>query len=100
MDRLGVLARRVRWLDRYRRAISAPVGIAVGALLFVDLRDVDWPTAHLWMLAPVATATTWLVTEVALAAVAAVWDTQHSELLRERGLPEARLLRKRRRADR
>ena len=98
MERLDVLARRVRWLDRSRHAIAVVAALVLGPLVireFSRIAGADWPDAHLWMLGAVLIAVFWLATEIALAALAAWWETEHAELARERGLPTARLVRRR-----
>ena len=61
-----------------------------------DALDPDWSRAHITVLGLFGGAVTWLVVEVVLAWVAALWETQHAHLLRDKGLPVAQLLRRRR----
>lgn len=95
--RIEQLARRVRWLDRYRRGISLSTAVALAALLLWQLPTWlgdDWPRVHARMLGITIGATMWIIVEVVLAWFAALWETEHDRAVRDHGLPEARLLRK------
>jgi len=95
MSREELLGRRVRWLDRYRRTIAVTLALAFGPVCFLQLGrwlGSQWPGAHSILLSVCASALAWWVIEVALAWQAAVWETEHDRLLRDRGLPPARLL--------
>ena len=97
MNRVDQLAGRVRWLDRYRRALAVIATLVITPLLVYKFEQVvgdDWPEAHVWMLSIMLALTTWWVTEVALAGVAAVWETEHDRLARSPGLPIARVVRR------
>lgn len=91
-ERIEVLGRRVRWLDRYRRRLA--VG-TVALLVPPCLRELtrflgaDWPQAHVTMLVLMAAVIGWWLLEVALAWVAAIWETELDHLVRDRGLPRA-----------
>ena len=94
------LARRVRWLDRYRRylAITAAALLSILAMSrFEDIAGADWPGAHVDALGIMCAAIFWWVIEVALAWITSVWETRCDRLLRDRGLPRADLLPPRRR---
>ena len=94
-SREELLGRRVRWLDRYRRAIAVTCALAFGPYCLVELSHVlgsEWPEAHLWLLTICASTITWWVVEVALAWQTAVWETEFDRLRGSRGLPPARLL--------
>ena len=89
--------RRVYWLDRGRRPVAILVALTLGPLLtmkFGDAMGPDWPSAHVWMLGLVLTPFIWLVTEITLAGIAALWDAEAAELASKRGVPAARALRK------
>lgn len=97
VDRAEVLVRRVRWLDRYRRwiavsgaAVLAAVMIFATSWLFGD----DWPVFHARLLAIFGAVLGWWLIEVALAWVTAVWETQADRLLRDRGLPPMRVVKR------
>jgi hypothetical protein len=97
MSRIEQLARRVGWLDRYRRPIAVAASLVLSALLLWKLPDVlgdEWPRVHAHLLGIVVGVATWCAIEVALAWLAAVWETEHDRALRDKGLPPARLLRK------
>jgi hypothetical protein len=89
------LARRVRWLDRYRRYISIGLGIGLSVVAmrrFAAIAGSDWPDAHVKALGIMCAVIFWWTTEVALAWITSVWETRCDHLLRERGLPRAELL--------
>ena len=100
--RLEQLARRVSWLDRYRRVISLGTAVVLAALLMWQLPVAfgdEWPRIHARALGVVLGFVCWCFVEVALAWVAAVWETEHDRALRGADLPRASIWR-RRRADR
>ena len=101
MHRIDVLARRVRWLDRYRRTLAILTSVVATPLLvyqFLLAVGLDWPKAHVMMLGIMLAIITWWLTEVALAWLAAVWETEHDRLSTSLGLPVARLVRRARAA--
>lgn len=98
MSREELLGRRVRWLDRYRRTIAIAFTLGFAPICLFKLTHVlgsQWPEAHTWLLTICASAVTWWVVEVALAWQAAVWETEYDRLRAARGLPPARLIRRR-----
>jgi hypothetical protein len=87
-----MLARRVSWLDRYRRAIAVATAALVSAALFTELAEQlgpDWPKVHGTLLAVVVGVVIWCVAEIGLAWLTAFWETECARLLRDRGLPRA-----------
>ena len=97
--RAATLGRRVRWLDTYRRLISILTAVVFFVLLARELAYLFGPQ---WS-GPITTAVAllfaiamWWIVEVAFAWVTAYWETEYVHLLRDRGLPAARLLRPRR----
>jgi len=95
--RADVLVRRVRWLDRYRRAIALAGAAALAiTMIFASswLLGSDWPVLHARLLAIFAAALCWWLIEVALAWVTAVWETEADRLLRDRGLPPMRVVKR------
>ena len=98
MDRIELLARRVTWLDRYRRVIAVISAIVAGAFLMWWLPDglgVEWPKFHARLMSFVLALFAWLAIEVALAWLAAVWATEHDRAVRaDPSLPRAQLLRR------
>lgn len=102
-ERAEKLARRVRWLDTYRRLISV-VTAAVFFVLFArelaDLFGPAWSGPLTTAIAILFASALWWIVEVAFAWVTAFWETEYVHLLRDRGLPVARLLTARSRRDR
>lgn len=99
-DRIDVLARRVRWLDRYRRALSVPFAIGIWIIVsryIAGLFEGDWPGVIPGAAAMLFAVTAWWILEIAFAWTIALWETEHDKLSRDRGLPRAQLVRSRRR---
>jgi hypothetical protein len=97
-DRIEVLARRVRWLDCYRRGIAIGIAIVLAPFVIHELSSflgVEWPQFHATLLTLVACVFAWWMIEVGLAWMAALWETECDRLTRDRGLPRAELLRPR-----
>lgn len=97
-DRIDVLARRVRWLDRYRRLVAIACAIIAAPLVMYRLTVVlgaDWPQFHVTALTVLAASVTWWIVEVWLAWITAVYETQCDRLMRDRSLPRAELVRRR-----
>ena len=93
-DRLELLARRVRWLDRYRRKLAVLAALVLSPLAIAWLaRDLngEW-NRGLTLTAGVIAPVTWWIAELAFAWRAASWETEHAQLSRERGLPKAELI--------
>ena len=94
------LARRVRWLDRYRRYLAIGTAILVALVSmhrFVEIAGAEWPDVHTKALGLMIGVLSWWVAEVALAWITSVWETRCDRMLRDRGLPRAELLPPRRR---
>lgn len=94
-DRIEVLARRMRWLERYRRWIAFGVAVALAPLIMTRLTSVlgkDWPGVHTWALTFVASVVAWAILEISLAWITAVLETQHARLSGRPTLPRAQLL--------
>ena len=99
-DRLDVLARRVRWFDRYRRALSIVIAIAVWVVVSRKLSayfDVKWPNVLAGIVSALVAMLAWAFIEAGFAWVLALWETEHDRISRDRGLPRASLLRRRKR---
>jgi hypothetical protein len=97
--RVDVLAARVRWLDRYRRALSLVAAALVSPYLMSQVGEAlgaEWPPMHATLLAVMLGVIVWWSIEVALVYVTALWETEHDRLARDRGLPRAVLHRPRR----
>jgi hypothetical protein len=89
------LGRRVRWLDRYRRSVSVLLAFVLAPFVLIELSELlgdEWPGFHAAMLAMFLSFMSWWLIEVVLAWMTAVWETEYDRLLRERGLPRARVL--------
>lgn len=90
--RIESLARRVRWLDRYRRLIAIVTAVIFAPMVISRLAEslgTEWPRMHATALAVMVGVGVWCVTEIVLAWVTAVWETDLSRLMRDRGLPRA-----------
>lgn len=97
LSRIQRLARRVGWLDRYRRLVAIAVALFTAPLLISELGETlgsDWPQMHVTLLAAMLGAVVWCVVEVGLAWLTALWETEHHRLMRDGGLPVARMLRR------
>ena len=96
--RLSRLARRVHWVDRYRRTIAVTIAGCAVVFLFVTLPLVlgsDWPVFHARLMAIVAGLVIAFVVEVGLAGVLAWWELQIDRLQRhDRQVPRAIVRRK------
>ncbi len=99
-DRLETLAKRVRWLDRYRRLLS--ISLAVLAWLAIShqlaaLFGAEWPSVVPGATGALFATAAWWIIEIVFAWMIALWETEHDKLSRDRGLPRAELVRRRRR---
>jgi hypothetical protein len=94
--RIGQLAARVRWLDRYRRWIAISAATILSPVLIARAAGelgAEWPQIHATILSVMLGVIVWWVIEVGLAYVTALWETEHDRLLRAHGLPRAVVLR-------
>lgn len=90
--RIDQLAARVRWLDRYRRALAISAAAIIAPILIAQVAEVlgaDWPQIHATVLLVMLGVIVWWVIEVGLVYVTALWETEHDHLVRDRGLPRA-----------
>lgn len=97
--RVAQLARRVRWLDRRRRLLSILAAFAFFIVVSRELSaifDAPWPNLLLGGATLMFAVAAWWIVEVGFAWLMAVWETEHAQLLRDRGLPPARLVLRRR----
>ena len=101
-SRVEVLARRVGWLDRYRRWLAIAITLVVCPLLLLrthaglaEFVTTEWPRLHAMLVTTVVFVTLWMIIETALAWLTAVWETDCVHLMREHRVPPARLLRRR-----
>jgi hypothetical protein len=98
-SRVEQLARRVRWLDRYRRALAVVVAFVFFIVVSRELSaifEAPWPNPLLGGATMLFAIGAWWIAEVGFAWLTAVWETEHDFILRDRGLPPARIVRVRR----
>lgn len=94
-ERMERLARRVRWLDRYRRQLSVVIAIAFCVLLSRELSqafDAPWPSLLVCMVSVMFASLFWWCIEAAFAWLTALWETEHAQIVRDRGLPRAEIV--------
>ena len=89
------LARRVGWLDRWRRLLAIGCALLFAPALIARLDaalGAEWPRVHATALALALGFVVWCAAEVAFAWLAAVWETELARLSRRPGLPRAELV--------
>ncbi len=94
-ERMEQLARRVRWLDRYRRLLSILMAVAFGVVLsheLADAFDAPWPSFLIGLVSVMFSCLAWWCTEAGLAWLTALWETEHAQIARDRGLPRAEIV--------
>jgi hypothetical protein len=94
-DRVDQLARRVRWLDRRRRTLAVIVAFVFFIVVSRELSamfEAPWPNILLGGATLLFAVGAWWIAEVGFAWLTAVWETEHAQILRDRGLPAARLI--------
>ena len=97
-NRLDTLARRVRWLDRLRRALSVVLALVVWIIVSRKLAAyfaMQWPDVVIVVVTALAAAIAWWIIEAGFVWLLAMWETEHDRISRDRGLPRAELLRRR-----
>ena len=95
VERMNTLAGRVRWLDRYRRVAAISIAALAAPPIMAVLDQVlgtDWPEMHATLLMLMLGVMLWWFVEVALVWITAVWEAEYDRLLRDRGMPPARLV--------
>ena len=96
-QQLQKLARRIAWLDRFRRPLAILFAIVVSQLgiwsVFGGWPD-DWPRVHLGMLSVMLGFVAWWAIEAALGFVLAIWETDHNKLTKPAELPRAEVVRR------
>jgi hypothetical protein len=95
-SRVDQLARRVRWLDRHRRLLAVTVAFVFFIVVSRELSamfEAPWPNVLLGGATFLFAVGAWWIAEVGLAWLTAVWETEHAHIVRNRGLPSARLVR-------
>ena len=99
-DRMETLAKRVRWLDRYRRILSISLAVVAWIVISRELAALfgaEWPSVVPGAVGALFAAAAWWIIEIVFAWTIALWETEHDKLSRDRGLPRAELLPARRR---
>jgi hypothetical protein len=94
--RIELLARRVRWLEGKRKTIRMIViaAVSITGLIFEQQIFGDtWPKWHARLSMIGVGFGVAFVLDLGVVGLLALWETKHSQLLRERGLPRA-ILRK------
>jgi hypothetical protein len=95
LSRIQRLARRVGWLDRYRRILAVGIAIILSVMMISRLREAlgsDWPEMHATLLGIMLGAIVWCLAEIGLAWITALWETECHRLMRQGDLPAARLV--------
>lgn len=95
LSRIQRLARRVGWLDRYRRAIAVTIALVLSIVMISELREAlgsDWPEMHATLLGIMLGAIVWCLAEIGLAWITALWETECHRLMRQGQLPAARVV--------
>ena len=96
-EQLDRLARRITWLDRFRRPLSillAAIGGPLGIWWLTGWLPSNWPGAHMAMLGILIIAVAWYMIETVLGFVLALWETNYSKLTKPPGLPRAEVIRR------
>ena len=86
--RIDLLAKRVSWLDRYRRPLAIVCSVILTLLLGWKLSG---SLADGLIMFPGLTVglILWWVVELGLVWLTALWETECAQLTRDRGLPRA-----------
>jgi hypothetical protein len=87
------LARRVHWLDRYRRWVAIGIVLVLAPLLWTTLAE-SFGTHYSIVLGSALLLGLWAILEVVFAYITAVWETEHNAIARSQGLPRAIVHRK------
>jgi polyferredoxin len=91
-QRADKLARRVRWLDRYRRYLALLAAAIIAPFLIIQVGEVlggEWPEMHVTLLSLMLGVIVWWIIEVGLIYLTASWEAEHDRLVRDHGLPRA-----------
>ena len=97
VERMDVLAARTRWLERHRRVIAIPVAIVLWFAIASQLSLLfggDGISAVSLVVSVMPAVVCWWLIETAFAWMMAAWEVEHDKLGRSLGLPQARLLRR------
>ena len=96
-EQLERLARRINWLDRYRRPLAISSAAVLTPLVvwwFHGWLPPNWPVAHLVMIAIGVAAFAWYGIETLYGFLIALWETDYAKLTRPAGLPRAEIVRR------
>jgi hypothetical protein len=99
VERIDVLAARTRWLERYRRSIAVPLGFVLWFVIAGQLSLLfggDGINMLSLVVSVMPAVVCWWLVETMFAWMMATWEFEHDKLARDLGLPQARLLRPRR----
>jgi hypothetical protein len=86
------LARRIHWLDRYRRPLSVALAFVTACILmwrFTGWLPSDWPGAHTVAMTVALSIFAWYAIEIVLGFTLALWETDFARLTRRPTLPRA-----------
>ena len=95
-EQLDKLARRINWLDRYRRVLailSACIGTSALMWWLTGWWPTDWP-AHITLFGVTIAVFAWYGIETFYGFLIAVWETDYAKLTKPAGLPRAEVVRR------
>lgn len=99
VERIDVLAARTRWLERNKRLIAIPAAMVLWFVIAGRLSLLfggDGINGLSLVVSVMPAVVCWWVIETVFAWMMAAWEFEHDKLARDLGLPQARLLRPRR----
>lgn len=91
-ERIGKLAARVRWLDRYRHLLAAIVALIATRFVVVELAQVleaEWDDLQVLIYGGLVGVCLWWGAEVVFAYLTAMWETEYCRLSHEKFVPRA-----------
>jgi uncharacterized BrkB/YihY/UPF0761 family membrane protein len=94
---LDRLARRINFLERFRRPLSIVLAALMSPLViwwFSGWLPDQWPGAHMAAMAICIAVFAWYAIETFFGFLMALWETDYSKLTRSVGLPRAELVRR------
>jgi hypothetical protein len=97
LSRIERLDGRIGWLDRRRRVLAIACAVIITPFVlspFGDGLGAELPRVHVPVLCAMLGVVVWWAIEVGMVWLIAIWETEHSRLLRDQGLPRAILRRK------
>jgi len=90
---------RVTWLDRWRHLVAIALAAVSGFAILQAVQEdfhVDWSPFSVVILFAFVGAIVWWVIECTIAGAMAIWETRLWRLYRDRSVPVARLVTRRR----